>query len=52
MNSGKIDRLFYNYLMSIDVNNYDFTNNRPITSFYNDMKELNKPTLIIFIEHF
>lgn len=52
MNSGKVDKLFYNYLMSIDVDDYDFTNNRPITSYYNDIKELNKPTLISFIEHF
>ena len=50
MNREQYDKAFYNYLMSIDVNNYDFTNNRPITKFYNDMKEMNKPTLIIFLE--
>ena len=38
--------------MSIDCDNYDFTNNRPKTSFYNDIQELNKPALINFIEHF
>jgi hypothetical protein len=25
--------------MSIDCDNYDFTNNRPKTSFYNDIQE-------------
>ena len=38
--------------MSIDCENYDFTNNRPKTSYYNDIKELNIPPLISFIEHF
>jgi len=37
--------------MSIDINNYDFTNNRPITSFYNNMKELNTPIMVKFLEN-
>ena len=52
LNNGEYDKAFYNYLMSIDCDNYDFTNNRPKTNFYNDIQELNKPALINFIEHF
>jgi hypothetical protein len=50
MNSGKYDRAFYNYLLSIDSNDYDFTNNRPITSFYEEMKEMNLPVIAKFLE--
>ena len=51
MNTGDYNRAFYDYWMSLDVNNYDFTNNRPETSFYNDMKELNTPVMVKFLEH-
>lgn len=50
INNKSYDRAFYNYLLTIDVNNYDFTNNRPITSFYNNMKELNTPIIAKFFE--
>jgi hypothetical protein len=36
--------------MSIDCSEYDFTNNRPKTNFYNDLQELNKPVLITFLD--
>lgn len=52
INSGKYDKAFYNYLLNIDTDNYDFTNNRPKTNFYNDLQEMNKPTLILFLEQF
>ena len=52
INSGKFDKAFYNYLMNINTDNYDFTNERPKTNFYNDLQEMNKPTLIIFLEQF
>ena len=51
INDKSYDRAFFNYLMSIDINNYDFTNNRPITSFYNNMKELNTPIMVKFLEN-
>jgi len=37
--------------MSIDLENYNFTNNRPITNFYNNMKEINLPIIVKFIEN-
>ena len=36
--------------MNIDLSNFDFTNKRPITSFYNNMKELNIPIMARFFE--
>ena len=52
LNNGEYDKAFFNYLMSFDCENYDFTNNRPKTNYYNDMQELNIPPLISFIENF
>ena len=49
MNSGKYDRAFYDYLMSIECDDYDFTNNRPVTEFYSDMKEMNIPLIARFL---
>jgi hypothetical protein len=49
--SKKYDRAFYNYFMSVDITSYDFTNNRPITDFYNNMKETNLPIIAKFFEH-
>jgi hypothetical protein len=48
--SKKYDRFFYDYLRSLDSDNYDFTNNRPKTDLYEDMKELNKSAIIYFLE--
>ena len=49
--NGEYDKSFYDYFMSIDLENYNFTNNRPITNFYNNMKEINLPIIIKFIEN-
>jgi hypothetical protein len=35
--------------MGLDVKNYDFTNNRPKTKFYNDMQEQNIPLIATFL---
>jgi putative DNA primase/helicase len=51
INNKSYDRAFYNYLLTIDVDNYDFTNNRPTTNFYNNMKELNTPIIAKFFEN-
>ena len=51
MDGGKYDKSFYNYLLNIDCENYDFTNNRPVTEFYNDMKEINTPLIVKFIKN-
>ena len=48
--SGKYDKAFYDYFINIDLSNFDFTNKRPITNFYNNMKELNIPVLARFFE--
>jgi hypothetical protein len=48
----KISRLFYDYLMNIDCDSFDFTNERILTEVYEDMKEQNKPIIINFLENF
>ena len=35
--------------MAVDIKDFNFTTERPKTSFYNDMVELNRPILTIFI---
>jgi hypothetical protein len=49
IDSGIYIRAFYDYLMGLDVKNYDFTNNRPKTKFYNDMQEQNIPLIATFL---
>jgi hypothetical protein len=45
-----IAKAFYDYLMGIECDDYDFTGERVKTEFYNDMKEHNIPVLIKFLE--
>jgi hypothetical protein len=47
----KYDCAFYDYLMSIECDDYDFDKNRPITEFYKDMQEANVPVLARFIQN-
>ena len=51
INSGIYDKAFYDYFLDIDLSEFDFINKRPITNFYNKMKELNYPTLARFFEN-
>jgi hypothetical protein len=41
---------FYNYLMSIECDNFDFTGLRPETEFYKNMQEANIPIVAKFFE--
>ncbi len=47
--SKKYDRCFYDYLMALNIDGFDFTNESPKTSFYNDMIEINRPILTNFM---
>ena len=49
--SEEYDRAWFEYFMNVDLKNYDFTNNRPITNFYNDLQEINVPVLARFFEN-
>lgn len=40
---------FYNYLINIDIEGYDFINNRPITQFMKDIEEVSHDKLPQFI---
>jgi hypothetical protein len=48
--SKKYDRAFYEYLLSIDSDNYNFTKNRPETDFNKDLKEMSIPTISKYLE--
>lgn len=45
------DKDFYDYFMNIDVSDYDFVNNRPITDFYKNLKEANISPIVKFLEN-
>jgi hypothetical protein len=49
MSDIKVQASFYKYLLNIDIENYDFVNNRPITEIYTEMQEVNTPLEIKFI---
>ena len=51
INSCKYDKAFYDYFLNVDLTGFDFINKRPITNFYNNMKELNIPILARFFEN-
>jgi len=46
---GNVDRPFYNYLMSLDSDNFNF-NDRPQTELYEEMMEAYKDVIIDFFE--
>ena len=43
MDSGIMDRLFYDYLMKLDITHMDFKAERPETELYRNMKSINIP---------
>ena len=49
--SGEYDRAFYDYFMSLDLENYNFIKERPQTLFYDRMKDLNIPIMAQFLEN-
>ena len=49
LNSGKIDRAFYEFLMNRNIKDYHFQSNRPITKLYNTMKECTIPLLTKYL---
>lgn len=40
ISNKQVLRAFYDYLMSLDIKNVDWTNERPITEVYKDMKQV------------
>jgi hypothetical protein len=48
--SKKYNRVFYDYLLSIDSDNYNFTTNRPETDFNKDLKEMSIPIVSRYLE--
>ena len=50
--SGKYDRLFYDYLMQQDISKINFTADRPITQFFKDLQEINVPVTAKFLDYY
>lgn len=51
MEDMKYARAFYDYLIKMESEYYDFTNSRPTTAFYEDLKEVNIPLASKFLEN-
>lgn len=51
MRNDEYTRAFYDYLMELDISTFDFKNSRPITPYYEDMREMNTPIMALFLEH-
>jgi len=49
--SKKFNMCLYKWLLSIDSDNYNFTNNRPKTDLYKDMQSMNIPPLALFLRN-
>ena len=43
-------KLFYDYLMKIDLTTFDFIKDRPETNYYKTLKEHNMPVFLKFVE--
>lgn len=43
---------FYQYLLNIDIEGYDFVRNRPITQYQEDLKEASLPTEHLFLRDY
>ena len=43
-------KIFYNYLMSIDIEEWDSINDRPITQAYKDIQSVNIPSMAKWLE--
>lgn len=51
MKDKKYARAFYDYLIKLESEYYDFTNSKPTTSFYEELKEVNIPIISKFLEN-
>jgi hypothetical protein len=52
MDNPNVQYAFYNYLKNIDIDNYDFINNRPKTKLYEMMKQSTVPIVIRFLQEY
>jgi hypothetical protein len=51
MKDKRYSRAFYDYLIKLESEYYDFTNSKPTTSFYEELKEVNIPIMSKFLEN-
>jgi hypothetical protein len=49
MNDERVQKSFYKYLISVDISEFDFINDRPKTEIYQDMMKVNIPKEVLFM---
>jgi hypothetical protein len=52
LNSGKIDRAFFEFLKNRNIEGFDFSNERPKTELYKNMKQHNIPVVGRYLSEF
>ena len=52
LNSEEYLKSYFDFFNSIDITDYDFINNRPVSNMYDDMRELNIPVAVRFLENY
>ena len=50
--SGKIDRLFYDFFNNYDIEDFKPSADRPTSDVYNEMKEMSIPPYITFLDNY
>lgn len=48
INDQRYNKCFYNHLMSLDSDNFNFEN-KPKTTLYKDLQEMNRPVMALFL---
>lgn len=51
MNNKDITKSFYLFLMSVEVEEFDFINERPLNDSYKDVKQANIPAIVYFLDY-
>lgn len=49
INDDYVVKAFYDYIMSIDIKNYNLSKNRPNTTFMKELKQISRPLEINFV---
>jgi len=49
MDNLESQKIFYEYLMNIDINNFNFEKERPITEIYKDIQSVNIPKPVLYL---
>ena len=51
-NNNIYTKAFYNYFKSLDITNFNFDKERPVSKSYENMLETNTPVMALFLEDY